>query len=344
MNQTATVGEFILLGFPLSRQVELLFLVVLLPMFLLTLLGNLLIIPIVLSDSHLHTPMNFFPCKLSILDILFTSVISPKVLANLASGNKTISFAGCITQCYFYFFLSTVEFLLQTVMSYGRYAAVCYPLQYSIIMRPSVCIGTIVFSWVGGILSVLFPTILISQLPFCGSNIINHFFCDSGCADTTAIELMEFMLSSTVILCCIVLVAYSYRYIILTIVRIPSSGGRKKAFNTCASHLTIVVISSGITVFIYVTPPQKGYLEVNKVPSVLSNVVTCLNPFIYTLRNDTVLGVLKDVRVRVQAVLEKTLLELAPEECVGIVSEQSNQSFVLPPKGVLEQEDELSES
>lgn len=179
-NQTATVGEFILLGFALSRQVELLFLVLLLSTFLLTLLGNLLIISIVLSYSCLPTPMYFFLCNLSILDILFTSVISPKVLVNLASGDKTISFAGCITQCYFYFFLGTVEFLLLTVMSYDRYAAVCYPLQYSTIMRPSVCIGTVVFSWVGGFLSVLFPTIFISQLPFCGSNIINHFFCDSG--------------------------------------------------------------------------------------------------------------------------------------------------------------------
>ncbi|XP_076982639.1 olfactory receptor 6J1 [Tamandua tetradactyla] len=311
-NQTAMVTEFILLGFLLSREVELLFLVLLLPMFLLTLLGNLLIISVVLSYPRLHIPMYFFLCNLSVLDILFTSVISPKVLANLVSGDKTISFAECITQCYFYFFLGTVEFLLLTVMSYDRYAAICNPLRYSTIMRPPVCIGTVVFSWVGGFLSVLFPTIFISQLPFCGSNIINHFFCDSGpllalaCGDTTAIELMDFMLSSTVILCCIVLVAYSYMYIILTIVRIPSASGRKKAFNTCASHLTIVVISGGITVFIYVTPSQKEYLEINKIPSLLSSVVApFLNPFIYTLRNDMMLGVLGDVWTRVQAILEK---------------------------------------
>ncbi|KAM9646086.1 olfactory receptor 6J1 [Trichechus inunguis] len=309
-NQTATVTEFILLGFPLSRDVELLFLVLLLPTFLLTLLGNLLIISIVLSYSRLHTRMYFFLCNLSILDILFTSVISPKVLANLVSGDKTISFAECITQCYFYFFLGTVEFLLLTVMSYDRYAAICYPLHYSTIMRLPVCTGTVSFSWVGGFLSVLFPTILISQLLFCGSNIINHFFCDSGpllalaCADTTAIEVMDFMFSSTVILCCIVLVAYFYMYIILTIVHIPSASGRKKAFNTCASHLTIIVISGGITVFIYVTLSQKEYLDINKIPSVLSSVVApFLNPFIYTLRNDTVLGVLRDLWARVRTIL-----------------------------------------
>nr|XP_054304785.1 olfactory receptor 6J1 [Pongo pygmaeus] len=313
-NWTAAVTEFFLLGFSLSREAELLLLVLLLPTFLLTLRGNLLIISTVLSCSRLHTPMYLFLCNLSILDILFTSVISPKVLANLGSRDKTISFARCVTQCYFYFFLGTVEFLLLTVMSYDRYAAICCPLRYTTIMRPPVCIGTVVFSWVGAFLSVLFPTILISQLPFCGSNIINHFFCDSGpllalaCADTTAIELMDFMLSSMVILCCIVLVAYSYMYIILTIVCIPSASGRKKAFNTCASHLTIVIISSGITVFIYVTPSQKEYLEINKIPLVLSSVVTpFLNPFIYTLRNDTVQGVLRDVWVRVRGVLEKRM-------------------------------------
>ncbi|XP_072868998.1 olfactory receptor 6J1 [Chlorocebus sabaeus] len=305
-NWTAVVTEFVLLGFSLSREAELLFLVLLLPTFLLTLLGNLLFISTVLSCSRLHTPMYFFLCNLSILDIVFTSVISPKVLANLGSGDKTISFAGCIIQCYFYFSLGTVEFLLLTVMSYDRYAAICSPLRYTAIMRPPVCIETVVFSWVGGFLSVLFPTILISQLPFCGSNIINHFFCDGGpllalaCADTTAIELMDFMLSSMVILCCVVLTAYSSMYIILTIVRIPSASGRKKAFNTCASHLTIVIISSGITVCIFVTPSQKEYLEINKIPSALSSVMTpFLNPFIYTLRNDAVQGVLRDMCIRV---------------------------------------------
>ncbi|KAL4692711.1 hypothetical protein H8959_016521 [Pygathrix nigripes] len=305
-NWTAAVTEFVLLGFSLSREAELLFLVLLLPTCLLTLLGNLLIIFTVLSCSRLHTPMYFFLCNLSTLDIMFTSVISPKVLANLGSGDKTISFAGCIIQCYLYFSLGTVEFLLLAVMSYDRYAAICSPLRYTTIMRPPVCIETVVFSWVGGFPSVVFPTILISQLPFCGSNIINHFFCDGGpllalaCADTTAIELMDFMLSSMVIRCCIVLAAYSSTYIILTIVRIPSASGRKKAFNTCASQLTIVIISSGITVCIFVTPSQKEYLEINKIPSVLSSVMTpFLNPFIYTLRNDAVQGVLRDLCVRV---------------------------------------------
>lgn len=310
----SSVSEFILLGFSSDSQINAILFNIFLFLYLSTLVGNGLIVTLIHRDSRLHTPMYFFLCNLSILDILFTSVISPKVLANLGSGDKTISFAGCITQCYFYFFLGTVEFLLLTVMSYDRYAAICYPLRYSSIMRPAVCTGTVVFSWMGGFLSVLFPTILISQLPFCGSNVINHFFCDSGpllalaCADTSAIELMDFMLSSIVILCCIVLVAYSYTSIILTIVRIPSASGRKKAFNTCASHLTIVVISSSITVFIYVTPSQKEYLEINKIPSVLSSVVApFLNPFIYTLRNDTVLGVLKDVWVRAQGVLEKRM-------------------------------------
>ncbi|XP_068953590.1 olfactory receptor 6J1-like [Petaurus breviceps papuanus] len=309
-NQTTAVTEFILLGFPISREVELLFFMLLLPTYLMTLLGNVLIIYIVVSHSCLYTPMYFFLCNLSILDILFTSVISPRVLDNLATGDKTISFAGCITQCYFYFFLGTVEFLLLTSMSYDRYAAICNPLRYSTIMSPSVCIGLVLFSWVGGFLSVLFPTILISRVPFCGSNIINHYFCDSGpllalaCTDTTSIELMDFLLSSTVIIFSIILTGYSYACIIMTILRIPSASGRKKAFNTCASHLTIVVIAGGITAFIYVMPSQKETLEINKIPSVLSSVVApFLNPFIYTLRNDTVQGILREVWVGVREIL-----------------------------------------
>eukprot|EP00069_Balaena_mysticetus_P012055 bmy_21505T0 len=174
---------------------------------------------VLLPPPHPHV---LLPVQPLILDILCTSVISPKALANSVSGDKTISFAGCITQCYFYFFQGTVEFLLLTVMSYDRYVTVCYPLRYSTIMRPPVCIATVVFSW--------------------------WALAGPGLCGTTAIELMDFMLLSTVILCCMVLVAYSYTYIVLTVACIPSASGRKKAFNTCAPHLTIVVISGSIMV------------------------------------------------------------------------------------------------
>ncbi|KAM8780245.1 LOW QUALITY PROTEIN: olfactory receptor 6J1 [Rhynchonycteris naso] len=311
-NQTTNVGEFVLLEFLLSRQVELLFLLQLRLTFLKTLLRNLLIISTVLSYSHLHTAIYFFLCR-SILDILFTAVISP-VLVNLTSGDKAISFAGCIILCYFYFFLGRGEFLLLTVMLYDRYATVCYLLQ-STLMSP-VCIGTTVFSWVGGFPSVLFPTILISQLPFCGSSVLKHF-CNSwpwlvsACVDTTATEQVVFMLLSTIILCCIVCVVYSYMHTTLTGVTIPSSSqAKKKAFNTCASHLTTVMISGGITIFICVTSSQ-NYLKV-KVPLVLSSVVNSfLNPFIiYTLRNDLMLGILKNVWVRIKGVLEKRMMTM----------------------------------
>ncbi|XP_020839988.2 olfactory receptor 6J1-like [Phascolarctos cinereus] len=309
VNQTTTVTQFILLGFPISREVELLLFVLLLPTYLTTLLGNTLIICIVVSYSRLYTPVYFSLCNLSILDILFTSVVSPRVLANLAIGDKTITFAGCITRCFFYFFLGTVEFLLLTSVSYDWYTAICNPLRYSTIMSP-VCIGLVLFSWVGGFLSVLCPITFISRLPFCGSNIINHYFWGSGpllafaSTDRTFIELMDFLLSSLVIPCSLILTGYSYVYVIMTILHIPSASGRKKAFNTCVSHLTIVVIAGGITAFIYVTPSQKETLEINKIPSVLSSVVASfLNPFIYTLRNDTVQGILREVWVGVRAFL-----------------------------------------
>ncbi|XP_072480063.1 olfactory receptor 6J1-like [Notamacropus eugenii] len=272
---------------------------VLLTTYVMTLLGNLLIICLVVSNSCLYTPMCFFLCSLSILDNLFTSVFSPRVANNLATGDKTISFTECITQCFFYFFLGIVEFLLLTSMPYDRYF-----LRYSTIMSPSVCISQAIFSRVGNFLSVLFPTTLISRLPFCSSNIINHHFCDSGslmalpCTDTTSIELMDFLLSSTIIIFSIILTEHSCACIIMTILHIPSVSGKKKAFNTCASHLIIVVIAGSITAFIYVTPFQKETLEINKIPSVLSSMVaTFLSSFIYSLHNDTVHWILRGVWV-----------------------------------------------
>ncbi|KYO34300.1 olfactory receptor 6J1 [Alligator mississippiensis] len=315
-NDTSRVTEFVLLGFPIGRKEEILLSAVLLAMYILTLVGNLAILAIVPTSRQLHTPMYYFLCNVSVLDIFFTSVIIPQFISNLLSGNKTISFAGCITQCYFYFFLGTVQFFVFTSMSYDRYAAICTPLHYHTLMNGWVCTHMVLGCWMGGFLSVLFPTILISRLPYCRSNVIDHFFCDSGpllelsCSDTRMIELMDFLLSSIVILCSLVLTIISYAYIISTILRIPTSSGRRKAFNTCSSHLTIISISCGITIFIYVKPSQKGTLGLQKIPAVLTAIVCpFLNPFIFTLRNDTVKGVLKQCLVQLKDVVVHRVLQ-----------------------------------
>ncbi|XP_048372776.1 olfactory receptor 6J1-like, partial [Sphaerodactylus townsendi] len=293
--ENQSVSNFILMGFSVGRPAEILLALLFLAMYIVSLAGNMIVLFIVLADSRLHSPMYFFLSNLSVLDILFTSVISPQLLWNLFSNDKSISFSGCMTQSYFYFFLGTVEFLLLTSMSYDRYAAVCRPLQYHAIINDRVCVQMLLGSWLGGFFSVLCPTIMITRLSYCKSNVINHFFCDSGplldlsCSDTRFIELMDFLLSSLVVLCSLVLTLISYTYIILAIMRISTTTGRSKAFNTCAAHLTIIFISCSITIFIYVTPSQKETLEVHKVPAVLSTIVCpFLNPFIFTLKNDNV--------------------------------------------------------
>nr|XP_020634552.1 olfactory receptor 6J1-like [Pogona vitticeps] len=300
--ENQSVSEFILLGFSISRQGELLLAFLFLALYVATLVGNMTILYIVSVDKRLHIPMYFFLGNLSVLDICFTSAISPQLLWNLFSEDRSISFAGCITQCYFYFFLGTVEFLLLTSMSYDRYAAVCKPLQYHAIMNSQVCIQMVLGCWVGGFLFVLFPTIMTSRLSYCKSNIINHFFCDSGpllvlsCSDTRFIELMDFVLSSLVILCSLLVTLISYMYIISAVMHISTTLGRAKAFNTCATHLTIIAISCSISIFIYVTPSQKETLDIHKVPAVLTTIVCpFLNPVIFTLKNDMVKQALTDV-------------------------------------------------
>ncbi|XP_060110684.1 olfactory receptor 6J1-like [Heteronotia binoei] len=310
-----SVPEFILVGFSVGRQAEILLACLFLAMYITSLAGNMAVLSIVLTDNRLHSPMYFFLSNISVLDILFTSVISPQLLWNLFSNDKSISFSGCMAQSYFYFFLGTVEFLLLTSMSYDRYAAICKPLQYHAIINGQVCIQLLLGSWLGGFLFVLCPTIMITRLSYCRSNVINHFFCDSGplldlsCSDTRFIELMDFMLSSVVVICSLVLTLVSYMYIISAILRISTTTGRSKAFNTCASHLTIISISCGITIFIYVTPSQKETLEVHKVPAVLTTIVCpVLNPFIFTLKNDNVKQALKEaLRRNTELITQKTM-------------------------------------
>ncbi|XP_053117231.1 olfactory receptor 6J1-like [Hemicordylus capensis] len=299
--ENRSVSEFILVGFSISRQTEIVLAVVFLAMYMTSVLGNVVILFLVVGDSRLHTPMYFFLGNFSVLDILFTSAISPQLLWNLFSNDKSISFAGCMTQSYFYFFLGTVELLLMTSMSYDRYAAICKPLQYHAIMNGQVCAQMVLGSWLAGFLSVLFPTIMITKLSFCKSNVIDHFFCDSGpllslsCTDIRFIELMDFLLSSLIIVFSLILTLVSYIYIISAITRIATTTGRAKAFNMCATHLTIVTISCSISIFLYVTPSQKETLEVHKVPAVLTTIVCpLLNPFIFTLKNDTVKQAMKD--------------------------------------------------
>ena len=298
-NQT-TVTEFILTAFPALQKLQIFLFVALLFTYLLTLTGNGVIISLIWADSRLQTPMYFFLSNLSLLDISYTSSVTPKLLSFLLKDRKTISLAGCISQTYFFFFLGTVEFILLVVMSFDRYVAICNPLRYTIVMNSRLCLLLVLGCWVGAFLSVLCPTIVVSRLPYCTAE-ISHFFCDiapllqAACTDTHFIEKVSFLLSSLILLTSLVLTTVSYTYIISTILHIPSAQGRQKAFSTCASHITVVSIAYGSNIFVYVRPNQNHSLEFDKIATVLITVVTpLLNPFIYSLRNEKVKEVLRE--------------------------------------------------
>ncbi|XP_075399405.1 olfactory receptor 6M1-like [Tenrec ecaudatus] len=295
------VTEFILLGFQTEKEVEILLFVVFLFMYMTSLIGNTMIILLVCVDYHLHSPMYFFVANLSFLELTITSTVVPKMLANTFSLTKVISFMGCLTQSFFYFLFGSTEFFILAVMSFDRYVAICNPLRYTTIMNKETCILLLLGSYVGAFLSVLGPSIVTGPLPFCGPNVINHFFCDSApvlklvCADISLAELADFLSSAVLLLGSLLLTVVSYTYIVITILRIPSVQGRQKAFSTCVSHITVVTLYYGSSIFIYVRPKKGNVMDVNKFATVLNTIVTpMLNPFIYSLRNEKVKESLRD--------------------------------------------------
>ncbi|XP_050791450.1 olfactory receptor 6C76-like [Gopherus flavomarginatus] len=289
-NQT-TVTEFILIGFLYPRHLECLIAVGFLASYLLILSGNIMIIAIILLDRHLHSPMHFFLWNLSCLEILITSSVLPKVIASFLTGDRSISYLPCITQCYFYFLLGCSEFVLLAVMSYDRYVAICNPLHYTMVMNAQLCFQLVVGSWATGFLATIIPTILVITLPFCNANQIDHFFCDSlalvklSCVDTSFVELLSFMTSSAILLGSLILTVVSYTCIVATIFRITSHSGRIKAFSTCSSHFIIITMGYGSCIFMYVQP-SGSEISLNKLVALLNTVVTPLmSPFIFSMRN-----------------------------------------------------------
>ncbi|XP_009810087.1 olfactory receptor 6F1 [Gavia stellata] len=289
------VTEFIILGFPNVREVELVVFATFLLLYSLTFTENVAIILVIGMDYRLHTPMYFFISNLSFLDIGYTTVTVPKMLANIAIQSQTISITGCFTQLYIFFFLGSAECFLLTSMAYDRYLAICNPLHYTTIMNHRACLWLALGSWLGGFLAPALPTAFIFRLPFCGSNIINHFFCDSpplmelSCQDIFEIEVINFVVGTIVLMSSFILTMISYIFIVATILHIPTAEGRSKVFSTCASHLTIVTIFYGTTIFMYIRTKTIQTFDFNKTVSVFYSVVTpVLNPVIYSLRNNDI--------------------------------------------------------
>ncbi|XP_060485630.1 olfactory receptor 6C4-like [Panthera onca] len=296
-----TFSEFILLGFTNQPEVQVVIFIFLLLTYVISVLGNLTIIILTQVHPHLQTPMYFFLRNFSFLEISFTSIFIPRFLTSVTTGNKVISFAGCLIQYFFAIFLGATEFYLLASMSYDRYVAICKPLHYLTIMSNRVCIQLVFCSWLGGLLAILPPITLMSQVDFCASNVLNHYYCDYGpllelaCSDTSLLEQMVIFVAVVTLVVTLVLVTFSYTYIIKTILRIPSAQQRTKAFSTCSSHMIVISLSYGSCMFMYINPSAKEEGAFNKGIAVLITSITpLLNPFIYTLRNQQVKQAFKD--------------------------------------------------
>ncbi|XP_065421299.1 olfactory receptor 6B1-like [Chrysemys picta bellii] len=293
-NQTS-ITEFILLGFGDLPELQIPLILLLLVIYIATVAGNVLIIVLVVADRHLHSPMYFFLGNLSCLETCYTSSILPRMLASPLTGDRTISFSGCLTQYYFFGSLVATECLLLSVMSYDRYLAICNPLHYPARMSSRACLQLAGGSWIGGFLCSSISTLSISQLTFCGPNVIDHFFCDFipllklSCNDPHLMEIVTFTLTLLFSLVPFMLTLMSYICIIATILRIPSTTGRQKAFSTCSSHLIVVSIYYSTLLIVYMFPTTDILSDFKKVLSVIYTVLTPLvNPLIYSLRNKEV--------------------------------------------------------
>ncbi|XP_040840098.1 olfactory receptor 6C74 [Ochotona curzoniae] len=305
-NHTA-VTTFILLGITNDPQLQVVIFLLLLFTYLLSVTGNLTIITLSLLDSHLKTPMYFFLRNFSVLEISFTTVCIPKFLVSMATGDRSISYNDCATQLFFTILLGATEFFLLAAMSYDRYVAICKPLHYTTIMNHRICNVLVFASWLAGFLIIFPPLIMGLQLDFCAANTIDHFFCDVSpilqlsCTNTDTIELMMLLSAILTLLVTLALVILSYTHILRTIVKIPSSQQRKKAFSTCSSHMVVVSISYGSCIFMYVKPSAKERVSLNKGIALLTtSVAPMLNPFIYTLRNKQVKDAVKHMTKKVK--------------------------------------------
>ncbi|XP_044110807.1 olfactory receptor 7A10-like [Neovison vison] len=303
-NQTA-VSEFILLGLSEEGELQSLLLWQFLSMYLLTFSGNLLIILAIVIDSHLHTPMYFFLSNLSFVDICFTSTTIPKMLLNLQTQSKVITYAGCLSQIYFFMVFVGVDNFLLTVMAYDRFAAICHPLHYMVIMNPKFCASLLLACWVLSVLDSLLHDLLVLQLSFCMPLEIPHFFCELNqvihlaCSDTFFNNLAIYVTSGIRGFIPLIGILYSYSRIVTSILKIPSSGGKYKAFSTCGSHLLVVSLFFGTGFGVYFSSEASQNSRTTAIASVMYTVVTpMLNPFIYGLRNSDIKLALRKLLIR----------------------------------------------
>ncbi|XP_076562431.1 olfactory receptor 1468-like [Arvicanthis niloticus] len=311
MNNKTVISQFLLLGLPIPPEHQYLFYALFLVMYLTTVLGNLIIIILIHLDSHLHTPMYLFLSNLSFSDLCFSSVTMPKLLQNMHSQDTSISYAGCLTQMYFLLVFGDLESFLLLVMAYDRYVAICFPLHYTNIMSPTLCVCLVLMSWVFNMLYSMLHTLLLARLSFCEDNVIHHFFCDISallklaCSDIHINELMILILGGLTMVIPFLLIVVSYVQIVSSILKISSTRVIQKIFSTCGSHLSVVSLFYGTIFGLYLCPSANNSTVKETVMAMMCTVVTpMLNPFIYSLRN-------KDMKQALIRVLCKKKISLS---------------------------------
>ena len=286
------ITEFLLLGLTSDPKQQVWLFASFLVMYLVNVGGNSVIIAAIRGDVRLNTPMYFFLSNLSFVDICFTNVIVPQMLANMQSKSKKVPFTQCLTQMYFFVACAITDSFLLAAMALDRYVAICHPLRYTTTMNPRRCFQLVAASWLVSHLHSLTHTIVMARLSFCGPNTIHHFFCDVqplltlSCSDTSVNELLAFTEGSLVIMSPFIFITVSYVYITRAVLRVPSRRGRYKVFSTCGPHLMVVALYYGTAISVYIRPSSTYSVTKDRVVTVIYTVVIpMLNPFIYSLRN-----------------------------------------------------------
>ncbi|XP_003781098.1 olfactory receptor 2AG1-like [Otolemur garnettii] len=271
-------------------------------LYMLALISNGLLLLVIITDARLHVPMYFLLGQLSLMDLLFTSVVTPKAIVDFLCRENTITFEGCALQMFLALILGGAEDLLLAFMAYDRYVAICHPLKYMVLMRPKACWLMVATSWILASLSALGHTMYTMHYPFCKAQKIRHLLCEIPpllklvCADTSRYELMVYVMGVTFLIPSLAFILSSYTLILFSVFHMPSNEGRKKALITCSSHLTVVGMFYGGATFMYVLPSSFHSPKQDNIISVFYTIVTpALNPLIYSLRNKEVMGALRRV-------------------------------------------------
>ncbi|XP_052567724.1 olfactory receptor 5B12-like [Peromyscus californicus insignis] len=302
MENISEVTEFILVGLTNTPELQVPLFIIFTLIYLITLIGNLGMIMLILLDSRLHTPMYYFLCNLSLVDFVYASAVTPKVMEGFLTEQKVISFNACAAQMFFLIAFATAESFLLASMAFDRHAAVCKPLHYSSSMTRTTCVLIVTSCYINGLLQSSIHVAFTFHLSFCHSNVNNHFFCDIppilalSCSDIHINEIIVFMLATFDVVFALVVILNSYLLIFIAILRIRSVEGRKKAFSTCISHLTTVSLFYGTIIFMYLQPNSRHSMDRDKMASMFyTMIIPVLNPLVYSLRNKEVKNAFKKV-------------------------------------------------